>query len=239
MLRKLKLKNAFIDTKLKEYSESSCLLTISVGQDYHENEKFLSTIWLVNENFKSCKMLIVDTLQRHTMALNSKMASSDFIKSALKEGDLWLLRNEKYYSMLNNFEGFVRWDHWLSHDRYQLFYNLLSKELQNNNEYMTIFNKVVNSYIKRYMLRLNNLEEFDRERAYNICFSYIHEECAAYCLWPDLGCDFEVYPVRRNAAMIETYSKFIFNDSKKIYPLDIQFRKDSAASPQIFYSMKE
>jgi hypothetical protein len=235
MSRKLKLKMVFNEKSLEDCKDSSCLLTISVGQDYHEGERFISTVSLINENFKSCKILVVDTLQRYTMSLNSEMMPDYFYNSSLKEGDAWLSRNEKYYSILNCLDGVVRWDFWLQHPKYQYFYDLLRVELEQDETYKALFDKTINSYLDRYKLRIHNPAEFNRDRAYKICFSYILEECAAYCIWPEVDCDFEVYPVRRNAAMIETYKRFILKDARKLYPLDIQFGKDGLAKPQQFY----
>ncbi len=239
MSRKLKLKMVFKEKSIQEFSSGSCLLTISVGQDYHENERFISTVELANENFKSCKILVVDTLQRYTMSLDSEMMSDDFYVHSLKEGDSWLLRNKKYYSELNCLAEVVRWDFWLKHTQYQYFHNLVKTELEQDETYKALFDKTINFYLDRYRLRVRNPMMFNRDRAYKICFSYVHEECAAYCLWPETGCDFELYPVRRNAAMIETYKRFILDDAKKIYPIDIQFRKDGSAKPQKFDFLEE
>jgi hypothetical protein len=169
------------------------------------------------------------------MSLNSEMMPDYFYNSSLKEGDAWLSRNEKYYSILNCLDGVVRWDFWLQHPKYQYFYDLLRVELEQDETYKALFDKTINSYLDRYKLRIHNPAEFNRDRAYKICFSYILEECAAYCIWPEVDCDFEVYPVRRNAAMIETYKRFILKDARKLYPLDIQFGKDGLAKPQQFY----
>jgi len=48
------------DDKAK-FSSSQCLMTISVGQQTHEEERFDSTMELVNASFGSC-VLCIDTV---------------------------------------------------------------------------------------------------------------------------------------------------------------------------------
>ncbi|MDF2690685.1 MAG: hypothetical protein K0S29_540, partial [Gammaproteobacteria bacterium] len=98
-----KIKPVFkCDEKFKPLlKQSSCLLTISVGQEVHEGEKFLTTIDLVNTNFKHCTILVDDSLQRHTMQINRPPSSDGFHHQSVLEGDSWLKRNKNVYSQLN------------------------------------------------------------------------------------------------------------------------------------------
>ena len=83
------------------FSQARCLLTISVGQEVHEGDKFAATTDLVREHFAACTMLIDDTLQRHTMVLNHSATADDFMSISRREGDQWLIRNQNYYQNLN------------------------------------------------------------------------------------------------------------------------------------------
>lgn len=104
----------YIDEENKEkFRHSRCLLTISVGQEVHEGEKFESTIQLVSNTFESCIMLVDDTLQRHTMALNVAKSPEELFAHSLSEGDEWMIRNKKYYSKLKNLQKIMRWNDWL------------------------------------------------------------------------------------------------------------------------------
>ena len=42
----------------REFKNAGCLLVISVGQLYHEREKFDAAIKLVNKNFAFCDILV-------------------------------------------------------------------------------------------------------------------------------------------------------------------------------------
>lgn len=76
---------------------------------------FACTMELINNYFGSCVLLVDDTLQRHTMALNTPGDADFFYNIALEEGDMWLERNKKYYSKLTIPTKIMRWDFWLNH----------------------------------------------------------------------------------------------------------------------------
>ena len=107
------------EESLKEkIGNAKCLITISVGQEVHEGEKFLATVDLANSSFGSCVLLIDDSLQRHSMALNSTHNADFYYEKSIALGNEWLERNEKYYKDLKNLEQILRWDHWLKHSKY-------------------------------------------------------------------------------------------------------------------------
>src|SRR5262245_12863207 len=84
------------------FAQAQCLLTISVGQEVHEGEKFIATVDLVKSHFASCIMLVDDTLQRHTMILNLDVSADEYRDIARQEGDQWLQRNQEFYQSLPN-----------------------------------------------------------------------------------------------------------------------------------------
>ena len=102
----------------EQFKQSQCLITISVGQQTHEGERFLSTVNLLNESCASCIILMGDSLQRHTMALIGSDTADSFYEPSIKEGDLWLERNKKYYSKLKTLKKILRWDTWLQHKNF-------------------------------------------------------------------------------------------------------------------------
>src|SRR5271155_1431726 len=101
------------------FKQSTCLLTISVGQEVHEGEKFAATLDLVSATFGSAILLIDDSLQRHSMALATNEHASLFYGLSILEGDRWLARNQQYYQSLDILKTIIRWDKWLDHPNYQ------------------------------------------------------------------------------------------------------------------------
>lgn len=49
-----------------DFTGKRCVLAVSVGQEYHEEQKLSSTVHLINKSgFSRVKVVVADTLQRH------------------------------------------------------------------------------------------------------------------------------------------------------------------------------
>lgn len=224
-----------INTYQGNFKDARCLLLISVGQEAHEEERFAATIDLVNNSFKFCIISLYDTLQRHSMALNSKEEPAFFHDIAEKEGTLWLERNKQYYDKLCIPKKILRWDMWLNHSSYTAQKNRLMGLIHEDPSYKLIFDITVEKYLNRYCKNLTEKTEFNMNRAKKICFDYILEECTVLCLWPELNCAFEIYPNAHNDAMEETRKRFINTQHKHIFqPLTLRFRNAKQLKPQKF-----
>jgi hypothetical protein len=214
---------------------SQCLLLISVGQEAHEGERFESTINLINASFSSCIISLYDSLQRYTMALDNTKDPKFFHDISVKEGDLWLERNEKYYSKLTIPKKITRWDSWLNHPNFSTQRNKLITLASNDLSYQAVFDSTIATYLSRYCKRIDDLSSFDNKRAHQLCFDYLIEECTVLCLWPELQCQFEVYPNRHNDAMEETRKRFIRPYySNLLHSIAISFRNAKQVKPQCF-----
>jgi hypothetical protein len=218
------------------FSQSRCLLTISVGQEVHEGDKFAATVDLVREHFAACTMLIDDTLQRHTMVLNHSATADDFMDISRREGDQWLLRNQQHYHNLPNLK-ILHWDYWLQHPQYLIISKQIQELLAQDTAYQDAFNLTITIFLQRYCQRLSAeiLAQFNHARAHQLCFDYLLEECIAMCLWPELNCHFEVYPSERNAAMSYTHQKLVLPQYPNLlHPVAIKFKQRKQFKPQVF-----
>lgn len=114
----------------KLFSQSTCLMPISVGQTIHEGAKFEAVIKLINSSFKRCTILVDDSVQRHTMGIMNHASPEELYRLAVAEGEAWLKRNEAAYNQLTIPYDIMRWDDWYnstdyidSHLRVQHEYN--------------------------------------------------------------------------------------------------------------------
>ncbi len=216
------------------FASSSCLLTISVGQEVHEGEKFFSTIHLINEHFKECTILVDDSLQRHSMALESNLPPQDLYEQAVAEGDRWLVRNKAYYSSLTIPYSIIRWDQWIKHSNYETQLDVIKQKYRADNDYKNAINESINEFLYRYKRRPQN-NQIKEEYAFNLCLNYLLEECTALCLWIEGRFNFEVYPNKRNAAMSTTHEKFIKPHFPELLnPVAIKFKNRKQLKAQIF-----
>lgn len=234
-----KLKPVFkCPDKFKErFKQSTCLLTISVGQEVHEGEHFQTTVNLVNNTFDTCIMLIDDSLQRHTMALNSTDDAASFYQASIKAGDDWLERNKVHYEQLSILNKIIRWDHWLFHPNYKAQQQKIESLKKSDSSYQNAFNHTVDEFLNRYYRRLKNNSNFNLKRAELLCHNYLTEECTALCLWPELNCQFEVYPSPRNFVMDQTHKRFITPTYPSLlHAVSIKFKNRKQLKPQVLHT---
>jgi hypothetical protein len=210
------------------------LLTISVGQEAHEKEKFSSTIDLVNKSFKSCVLGVNDILQRHTMALYSNKSADDFYDISVLEGNAWLIRNEEFYSKFTIPVEIVRWDKWLFHPELENKKKFILKAINDDLEYRSSFSVTIDEFLRRF----SNRSEVGKDKMrymHQVCLDYLVEECAAMCLWVDMECHFDIYPSKRNPAMQATHERFILPYYPDLlHPVAIKFKSRRDVKPQIF-----
>ncbi len=224
-----------IDSDKTDFKHNQCLLLISVGQEAHEADRLAATINLINNSFESCIISLYDTIQRHTMALNSKHHPDTFHSTASKEGDLWIERNRSYYEKLSIPKKVIRWDMWLKHREYLNQKNKLLNLIHEDLSYRLIFDITIAKYLDRYCKNLPPESTFDMDRAKKICFDYILEECIVLCLWPELNCEFEIYPNAHNDAIEETRKRFIYpRYQNNLQPLTLRFKNAPQLKPQKF-----
>lgn len=200
---------------------SSCVLHVSVGQEYHEGEKLLATLDLVNENFHTCHLVLCDTLQRHSLRIqNPTLSHQEAYKKALALGDEWLERNEAAYQYLSINWQLTRWDDWLYHPAYGQYRQEIDHLYLNNQAYQSAVHQTILKFLKRQNL-------LDDQRAFDLCKTYILEECPILVpLWALTGAQFVVYPRFRTPAMAATHQHFLGNNEEALLKeLALKFNK--------------
>ena len=218
------------------FSRSQCLLTISVGQEVHEGEKFATTLALVNESFQSCILLIDDTLQRHTMAIETDIVCGDALLAVSKEeGRHWLQRNKAVIDKLTIPCTIITWDKWLNHPHFAETRVALEALYGDDAAFRATIDETIDEFLTRYDRRSADFHYLSDARVRKLCLDYLVEECSAMCLWPELHCHFEVYPSHRNAAMAETHRRFVLPEHDDLLrPVRVKFKNKKQLKPQIF-----
>lgn len=216
----------------RQFGKSKCLLTISVGQETHEGERFFSTIDLIQNTFSSCTIALHDSLQRYTMALDYEGNEEDLHSKAASKGDDWITRNEKYYKKSKIPVIITRWDDWLNDSNFGFNKEKILREMHEDESYRGLFNQSIVEYLARYCRRLEKPGLFDMKRAEKLCLNYLLEECAVLCLWSKTGCDFELYAGKHNVAMVATRKRFV--SSTALQSVTIGFNRRPDLKPQNF-----
>lgn len=149
-------------------------LEISVGQPYHEGEKFKCTIEWARHRYQKIIVLVNDSLQRFNYMFEEGLSEKEAHAKSLKEGTDWLSRNMKVISTLPNFEIY-RWDAW---KRSEDYFDDLKKVLdlyETNIEFQKSINSSIEEIWSRKSIPLLRKAEF-----FNLSKDYLLEETAAF-----------------------------------------------------------
>lgn len=189
------------------FKNSSCSVTVSMGNKAQEGDRFASTIIGINKHFKECTIMVCDSLQRHNTLDHNAHDANDRYKMAHEAGDKWIQENEKYFSFFTIPYHMIRWDYWLSDGRYPEMRSKVDHLFQENEEYRNALFRASDKYVNR----LKKREElgFNYEIAMSHSLEYLKEECAVMLLWAENQYIFEIYPSERNDAMAATYRYLI------------------------------
>lgn len=183
-------------------------MPISVGQSIHEGEKLEAVIKLVNASFQQCTILVDDTVQRHTIAIDRTSEPQELYEEAFELGDQWLIRNQTTLAQLKIPHQIARWNDWVEHVDFSTKLSQVKALYQENQFYKDAIHVNVDEFLTRFFGR-RDCHRIDMERAFNLCLDYLFEECAVMCLWTDGEYNFELYPSGRNQAMSATYEMLI------------------------------
>ncbi len=227
-----------VNFRCKNYSKeelinSTCIIHISVGQEYSEGEKFLATMDLINKTFRSCKIVVCDTLQRHSIQLeDSNISAEEAYKKAKNFGSEWLARNESAYKYLSIDYDITRWDDWLKHENYNQYFVEIVELYEKNLAYR----KSINETAYRFLKRKNFVGD---QRAFDLCRKYLLEECPVLIpLWATTQYSFVVYPRFRTAAMKSTYDHFLGTESTLLREVALKFNPRSKPKRTSFLESK-
>ncbi|KPJ68074.1 MAG: hypothetical protein AMJ43_01325 [Coxiella sp. DG_40] len=215
----------------KDIKQCACILPISVGQKYHENDKFAATIELINSNFGECTIVVADTLARHTSLKELEDDTDETIRQKLcKKGNEWIDRNAEALKKLTITHKIVRWDEYLMHQKYQEKRDQVESLYKTDKEFRKAVEGAMAVFLRRFKNQRENKEgSFDESKAFKHSLEYVKEECAVLLLWPDTEkCDFLIYPNKLHQAMYNLRRRFIApdnGDSTKLQPLVVEFKK--------------
>jgi tRNA-dependent cyclodipeptide synthase len=91
-----------------------CTLGISVGQPYHEGEKFAATVEWAARHFEHIRVDVSDTLQRHRL-IGEGASPAEAARASLRAGDRWIAEAMPVLTAGGRPFAIVRWDNWLRH----------------------------------------------------------------------------------------------------------------------------
>ena len=188
-----------------DFTGKRCVLAISVGQDYHEDQHFYSAIHLLNESgFSHCKVVVADTLQRHNINANN---TAEALTRSIQAGEAWIKRNQPALSALKMNVEIKRWTDELSSESYSEWRKKIEHTFEQSADFRSAVESTINVFIDR--LKLRN-PDADFEAAAANCREYIFEEIPVIMpLWAEQGYDYIIYPQKMTDAMAASRVHFV------------------------------
>lgn len=196
--------------KSTDFLNKKCLLPISIGQKYHEGDKFESIINLINTHFDSCVIVVCDSLYRYTGKLGHPFSLEQSYMISMKNGERWLNDNKGIIEKIIIPTKIYRWDYWVFKNKNYIKYRESINYLYaTDKEVKKAFDSSVAEFIERYRKKVSIT--YDKE-AYSLCLRYLKEECAALiAIWKNERYDCIIYPGKQAEAIEITCKKCIHN----------------------------
>jgi hypothetical protein len=218
------------------FKNQSVLVSLSIWEDVESTVRLFAMLKLVFQNFATCTIALGDTLQRHTMAIQTGRTSADCYQQAKLLGDQWLATHEKICKDYEDRIKIIRWDEWLNHPLFKDSEKMIKDEIENDAIYCDYFHESIDTYLNRYENRLRPSNLFNRKKAEALCLAYLIEECAALCIWPTTSCRFEMYNGVPTLAMQETLKRFVHQKQNySLQMLSVLFNHRPDLNPQKLY----
>ena len=237
---KLNVKINGLEKYIKQHPtrrDFSIVNVISMDQPSQRGEKFEAFVNRVNilhkkYGVKKLTVVLTDSLQKHYVGLNPKLANLDVKKLACKKGTDWLIQNNEFLSYLDlkiNIEVW-HWDKLVSRDDFKEALMQVEEFYKKEADFQEIVNRLSSEYAKKLSERRKN---WKNPPDYTACFeaarNYLLEESAIWGPLLNLGFNFITYPGRKNEAVDYTYNKLSQSTHKYLPWLRYSFEKKCAS----------
>ncbi|GEM_PF-915534 len=165
---------------------------ISVGQEYHEGEKFKATMEWAKHRFEKVVICVNDTLQRYNYLYKSSLSPEQAFSQTEKLGQEWIDRNLPIIQSLPNYE-LHRWEDWRNSDDFASQYNYVLELYNKVPLVKDLVEEDVLTFWKRRVIK-EGTPDYSFVRFKEASTQYLLEETAAFFLMfkKDLAAD--IYP---------------------------------------------
>ncbi|MCF6254664.1 MAG: tRNA-dependent cyclodipeptide synthase, partial [Thiomicrorhabdus sp.] len=165
---------------------------ISVGQPYHEGEKFKATMAWASQRFEKVIICVNDTLQRHNLIFDG-MDEVDAFDLAEVDGREWVERNLKSIRQLPNFE-IRRWEEWRTNPDYHGKISEITELHRKDRSFREEIDNEVLTFWQRRQKRTGLADEYRFADFQKNSTNYLLEECAVFSLMFKHDCAVDIYP---------------------------------------------
>jgi tRNA-dependent cyclodipeptide synthase len=172
---------------------SICRLHISVGQDYHEGQKFRATMEWAKENFDHVIICVNDTLQRHNRLFEGK-APEAALEISKQAGREWVQRNTTPEERTSRNISVFRWQDWLEQPNYEETLAAVKAEYEEGGTVKNVIDNEVKSFWERVKTRQKLGSDFGFAKFNDHSREYLLEECAVFSMMFQRDDAADIYP---------------------------------------------
>lgn len=175
-------------------------LPISVGQEYHEGEKFRATALWCAQRYDSSEIVVTDTLQRHNFSFYKNQNQAAAFDAARRAGDEWIARNRQAIALMPNCR-IRRWEDFRAFQEYADVFGQVMHGYGTYSGFRTAVDSVVSMMWARKSRTLTDTSEAVRARFFASSREYILEELAVAALMSKEYPAVELYPGSAHLAL--------------------------------------
>ncbi|MCD8525286.1 MAG: hypothetical protein LRY67_06070 [Gammaproteobacteria bacterium] len=166
--------------------------------ELEETQNFAEIIALVNQKYSSstiCRIVIADSLHRHTEEMKGKTATMA-LDSSLLAGTEWLKKNNHLIQRLTMPYEISHWNDWTTGTPYEQARENITIEYNKREHFFSSVNRVILKFIQGFVsaqeqeLTQNEIQ-FDLQKASVLCEEYLLEELAVFKMWADESLDLQ------------------------------------------------
>lgn len=191
-LYKIVVKSEQSPDKLYDYKDVR--LQISVGQKYHEGEKFEATIEWCRHRFGHVQICVNDTLQKYNHMFDYGLSNNAAEHKSMLQGLSWVQRNRDVIKRLPSFE-LVHWSSWLEHPDYTPIKQKIDELYNFNSRFHLAINTNIDLVWQRKVKKFPDLYTEDKFPLFHrLSKDFLLEEAAAFSIMFDQMEAIDIYP---------------------------------------------
>lgn len=182
---------------------TSVRMEISVGQPYHEGEKFKTAMDWARDNFEKVYLIVADTSQRFNIMFKTGYSEANASKIAYGAGTAWLARNAAHI----NGATITRWEDWKRNPQCLMNRAVISRLYAEDQEFRATISKAMDEFSARHEIGGEDLQRY-----LNLTEQYLLEETAVFATaFEELG-GISAYP----GTFLDTWESCITSENPLI-----------------------
>jgi len=173
----------------------SCMFGISMGNARMEDAKLEACIRWIGENFSHCKLVLGDSIYRHTLRATKSVDKDEALSLALQMGSDFMT---KYSPMIERYSDICKFE-WEpmskveQHSNFESYHDTYKKLYQENEEFQILVNESSGKYLSG-AFDMDALSLKEKEEKILITVQYFLEESAIFSCLCDEDKNVLIYP---------------------------------------------